>query len=168
MAFEGQDEFFVAKLLVPAGTEVAVGDPILLSVEDESFISAFDSYQLSKKPETTLTSPVAPNPVPTPVPVPVSVSINAKPATPEVKPVTSVSSTTPVSTLSVPKSTPSTPASITQPTSGVYSGFYSQRGKDAISNHSPLSSKLKSDQEQYMIKYGRAIPSVLEHKKPSK
>jgi pyruvate dehydrogenase E2 component (dihydrolipoamide acetyltransferase) len=44
MALESQDEVFVAKLLVKPGIEVAVGQPILITVENESDISTFANY----------------------------------------------------------------------------------------------------------------------------
>jgi pyruvate dehydrogenase E2 component (dihydrolipoamide acetyltransferase) len=47
MAFESQEEFVIAKLLVPAGSEVAVGAPILITVEDESSVAAFANYDLA-------------------------------------------------------------------------------------------------------------------------
>ena len=48
MAFEAQDEFFIAKILVENGIEVAVGDPIMITVEDSSHITSFSNYSSPK------------------------------------------------------------------------------------------------------------------------
>ena len=48
MAFEAQDEFFIAKILVKNGIEVAVGDPIMITVEDSSYLTSFSNYSSPK------------------------------------------------------------------------------------------------------------------------
>ena len=45
MAFEATDEGYLAKILIPAGSqEVPIGKPIAVIVEDESNVSAFANY----------------------------------------------------------------------------------------------------------------------------
>ncbi len=44
MTFEAQDEFYIAKFLAPAGAEVKVGDPILVTVEDAKDVPAFEKF----------------------------------------------------------------------------------------------------------------------------
>ena len=68
VAFEAQDEFFIAKHLVQAGQEVIVGQPILIQVDDDNSINAFKSYVV---PVTTTPTPT-PTPAPAPAPAPVS------------------------------------------------------------------------------------------------
>ena len=48
MAFESQDDFYIAKILVPQGTEVNVGSPILISVENKESIASFANYELPR------------------------------------------------------------------------------------------------------------------------
>ena len=52
MALESQDEVFVAKLLINSGVEIAVGEPILITVEDEADIAAFANYESPIRPAT--------------------------------------------------------------------------------------------------------------------
>ena len=47
MAFEAQDEFYIAKILAEKGIELAVGTPILISVEEQELISKFSNYSAS-------------------------------------------------------------------------------------------------------------------------
>eukprot|EP00595_Chromulina_sp_UTEXLB2642_P001863 CAMPEP_0196766082 /NCGR_PEP_ID=MMETSP1095-20130614/18118_1 /TAXON_ID=96789 ORGANISM="Chromulina nebulosa, Strain UTEXLB2642" /NCGR_SAMPLE_ID=MMETSP1095 /ASSEMBLY_ACC=CAM_ASM_000446 /LENGTH=84 /DNA_ID=CAMNT_0042126151 /DNA_START=65 /DNA_END=315 /DNA_ORIENTATION=- len=49
MSFEAQDDAFIAKLLVEAGVEVKVGDPILITVEDSESVASFADYKLDAK-----------------------------------------------------------------------------------------------------------------------
>ena len=47
MAFESQDDFVIAKLLVEAGAEVSVGAPIMVTVEDAKDVAAFANFTVS-------------------------------------------------------------------------------------------------------------------------
>ena len=47
MAFEAQDEYYIAKILAPSGVELAVGAPIMITVEDKASIGSFSSYTSS-------------------------------------------------------------------------------------------------------------------------
>merc|ERR1719356_390058 len=45
ISFEAQDEAFVAKILVDAGTsDIKVGDPIMVTVEEEESVAAFKDF----------------------------------------------------------------------------------------------------------------------------
>lgn len=58
--FESTDDMYLAKILVPEGTEgVAVGQPIFVSVEDEDSIAAFADFKLeeSAAPAAPILSP---------------------------------------------------------------------------------------------------------------
>ena len=164
MAFEGQDEFYIAKLLIETGVEVPVGSPILISVEDEASISAFADYKVTAAPATPAPAAAAPEPVkiapkieapkPTPPPAP------TKPAEPVKKPTPAPIVAAPV----VVAAPVAAPASTGAPS---LDGFYSVRRKETPLVTSPLAYKLKQDQDLYSIKYGRAVPAPAhaEHKK---
>ncbi len=44
VSFDAQDDFFIAKFLVEPGQEVAVGDPIMVTVEERDAVAAFANY----------------------------------------------------------------------------------------------------------------------------
>jgi len=70
VAFEAQDEGFVAKILEESGPdEIQCGDPILVTVEDEDDIAAFKDYVVET---TKVEAPATTEPpvVDTPIPVP--------------------------------------------------------------------------------------------------
>jgi pyruvate dehydrogenase E2 component (dihydrolipoamide acetyltransferase) len=89
--FEAQDEGYVAKLLVDAGTDVAVGAPILITVDDAASVPAFSNYQLSEASgsattvaATTAATPVTsspPPPPPTPSPAPATATATTSTST---------------------------------------------------------------------------------------
>ena len=140
MAFEGQDEFYIAKLLVEPGAEVPVGSPILVSVEDESSVAAFEKFVA---PAAAAAAPIAaPTPVPVAAPAPVAPKVEA---VAPVKP-------TPTSVTPPPITSPS---AVTAPITSI-EGTYSVRSKATSKIISPLSSKLSKQATAYDIKYGRA------------
>lgn len=47
-AYDAVDDMVIAKILVPDGAEVAVGAPIMVTVEDESVVSKFADYQVDE------------------------------------------------------------------------------------------------------------------------
>lgn len=73
--FEAQDDGVVAKILVSSGTdEIACGEPILITVEEEGDVAAFKDYVLEAsaapaEPEAAAPAPAAAAPVPPPMPV---------------------------------------------------------------------------------------------------
>lgn len=78
MAFEAQDEFYIAKIIVAEGKEVDVGVPIMVTVEDESDIAAFANFEAAapaaaSAPEVTTPVPPVTTPITTPT-VPASAS----------------------------------------------------------------------------------------------
>jgi pyruvate dehydrogenase E2 component (dihydrolipoamide acetyltransferase) len=71
MAFECTDDLVIAKLLVPEGAEVAVGAPIMVTVEEGEDISAFANFEApaaaaAAAPATPALAPVPSTPPPTP------------------------------------------------------------------------------------------------------
>eukprot|EP00934_Nitzschia_sp_Nitz4_P006990 Nitzschia sp. Nitz4//scaffold235_size30605//11159//12016//NITZ4_007974-RA/size30605-augustus-gene-0.0-mRNA-1//1//CDS//3329543450//6980//frame0 len=80
MDFEAQDDGFVAKILMEAGTgaDVAVGTPIMVTVEESDDVGAFANFEAPAEaaPEPAAPAPAA-DPAPTPTPAPV---VEAPPA----------------------------------------------------------------------------------------
>ena len=60
MAFESQDDFYIAKILVPQGSEVTVGSPILISVENQASIESFANYELPQGAPAAAVTAAAP------------------------------------------------------------------------------------------------------------
>lgn len=149
IAFEGQDEFYIAKLLIAAGAEVAVGSPILISVEDESAIAAFENYKVEASAPTPA-APVAVKATPPPTP-------SAPPA----------AAAPPVESKPAPVSTPApTPVASTHGAPAVPAlGMYSVRTPGSVNTSSPLTGKIRGDQKAYSIKYGRTVAVQADSKK---
>lgn len=142
MAFEAQDECYIAKLLVEPGVEVAVGAPIFVSVEDESSVASFANFSAP----VAAAAPAAPAPaavaVPTPAPpAPKPVAVAAPPAAP--------AKAAPPAPTPAPAAKPA--AVSTTPSAAVYS----TRWGTGVAN-SALIGKLKKDQVDYLEKFGRS------------
>lgn len=103
--FECQDEGFLAKILVPGGTEdVKIGQAIAVSVEDADTVSAFAEFSLkdvegaadapapapasapAPAPEPSPAPAPAPSPAPAPAPEPAPAPAPAPSPAPEAKP----------------------------------------------------------------------------------
>lgn len=90
IAFEAQDDGFIAKYLVQPGTEVNVGDPILVTVEDEEYVAAFANFvpppkeqqQKEEAPKEQQSKVVAPPVASAPVLPPVTAAATPPPAAP--------------------------------------------------------------------------------------
>ena len=155
MAFEAQDEFFIAKLLIEAGVEVPVGSPMMVTVEDESFIAAFSDYVPPANESTA--ADVTPPAVAAPVieKVVAAPIIAVTPAAPlvvvpvAVAPPKAVPAPAPMA--AIPIAVVSSPA-VAQISNGVYSVKWSTGAvaKSAIAN------KLSKDQNSYILKYGKS------------
>jgi len=59
MAFESQEDGFLAKILVAAGVDVKIGTPVAVFCEDESAVAAFASYSASAAPAAAPAAPAA-------------------------------------------------------------------------------------------------------------
>jgi pyruvate dehydrogenase E2 component (dihydrolipoamide acetyltransferase) len=69
MDFEAQDDGFIAKILAQAGpADLAIGDPVMITVEDEGDVAAFADYKL----EAAAQAPAAPAPEAAAPPAPVA------------------------------------------------------------------------------------------------
>mmetsp|Transcript_30052 Transcript_30052/g.66579 ORF Transcript_30052/g.66579 Transcript_30052/m.66579 type:complete len:621 (-) Transcript_30052:556-2418(-) len=72
LAFENQDDGFIAKLLVPNGTkDIPVGTPVAVLVEEKESISAFADFTPGATPNAIPAAKAAPAP-PGPAPAPVA------------------------------------------------------------------------------------------------
>lgn len=152
VTFESQDDFVVAKLLVEVGTEVKVGDPILVTVEDASHVSAFSNFQLAAS--TTPTPPAAPISAPAPAPVPAP-PVAPKPVVETPKPVAE----TPKPIVEAPKPV-ATQNQSAKPTPSANSTLKKwEYGRSA--ENSILSKKLAALQHEYVNKYGHSGHSPL-------
>jgi pyruvate dehydrogenase E2 component (dihydrolipoamide acetyltransferase) len=135
MAYEAQDEFFLAKIIAQKGTEVVVGSPIMITVDDSSSVSAFANYvapSVSAPP-----TPAKPAPVSIPAPAPAPAPALAIPTpTPAINIPATVQVTT---TRPVPQpSAASKPAELS-----------------AVFQASPLAAKLNKDRADYITRFGR-------------
>ena len=138
MDFEAQDDGVVAKLLVSeGGGEIAVGVPVMVTVEEEEDVSAFANFEAGAAPDTSSTeAEVTPQP-----------AVAAAPPPP-----TPVAAPTPVApTASIPS-----PTSVAQPSAAPLDAISlggSAWGRLAAEK-SPLAKLLASKQKEYIKKYG--------------
>jgi pyruvate dehydrogenase E2 component (dihydrolipoamide acetyltransferase) len=158
MDFEAQDDAIVATLLIPAGDGIdrKIGEPIMITVDDEAHVAAFTDYTMVATTDTATTAtaaavaPMAASPPPPPPPPPVASS-----PTPTVPPITIATTPAPVvvspppATLSSPIPTP--PAPTTTSTATHVSNM--QWGMMARTK-SPLAATLRKNQKQYIELYG--------------
>ena len=129
-----EDDGFVAKILYPDGTsDILVGDPIFVFVENEADGAAFADY-VPETPQAAPAAPAAAAPAPAP-PTPSPVAAAAPPAPPPPPPPSSPPPPPPPTATPLPAPTPSsTPSKPTFP--------------------SPIEAALRAAQESYVAKYG--------------
>jgi len=148
--FEAQDDGVVGKIIVPAGSgEVAVGVPIMVTVEEEGDVAAFKDFVAGSAPNTSATeaSVLAPvvEEVVTTTPVPVVAAVATPKAAPT--PVAAAAAAAPAA------STPVAAAVAPTPVQGAVSLGGSSWGQLAA-ERSPLARALASKQKEYIEKYG--------------
>jgi pyruvate dehydrogenase E2 component (dihydrolipoamide acetyltransferase) len=153
MAFEAQDEFFIAKLLVDAGAEVKVGQPIFVSVESVSSVAAFSNFKLSAA------APVAAPAKPAvPTPAPVAAPAVAAPVVPAAAPAAPVKAVAPTPAPAAKAPAAKAPAAAHAHASN--SGFYGARWGEGVKK-SALLGKLSAQQAKYVEQYGRSAQKPL-------
>lgn len=139
--FEAQDDGVVGKLLKEAGSgEVAVGVPIMVTVEEESDVAAFKNFVAGSAPDSSATEASVPPPVE------------------EVKAPEPVAAAAPTPAAASPAPTPAAavaPAVETAPSpvAGAVSVGVFSWGQLAAES-SPLARTLASKQKEYIGKYG--------------
>ena len=149
MAFEAQDEFFVAKLLVEAGVEVPVGSPMMVTVEDESFVAAFADYVIPSSAAPAAKAAVVPPPAAPTAVAPVIAAPKPVAAPVVVAPV-AVAAPAPVVAAVVAAAAPV--SFIPSTTTSMYSVKWST---GAVAK-SAIAGKLAKDQQAYLSKYGKS------------
>jgi len=141
--FEAQDDGFIAKILMEAGSgeDIQVGVPIMVTVEESEDVAAFSDFvvepeQTTKSTETTAAAeapPPPPPPPPTAAPAPIDVE-EAPPVPP------------PIPTVAEVVAAPETAETVAPVLSTNWGNF--------AKLNSPLLSTLSKQQNEYMEKYG--------------
>lgn len=149
MAFEAQDDAYIAKILVDAGKEVGVGLPILVTVDDAASVDAFKDFTLAAAPAAAAIPAVAPTAVPTPSkPVAEAVTPVAAPVSKAPAPVAA----TVIASTSQPAA-PVTSATVTDSSNLSAVGQVSLLWGSGVKK-SVLVNKLSKEQKAYIAKYG--------------
>lgn len=135
--FEAQDDAIVAKLLVADGAgEVAVGVPIMVTVEEEGDVAAFKDFVAGSAPDSAATEASAP-------------------AVEEAKAPEPVVAAAPTPAPAAPS--PAAPAPAVEPVPAAPAGAVLLGGSSwgrLAAERSPLAKALASKQKEYMAKYG--------------
>mmetsp|Transcript_2680 Transcript_2680/g.3164 ORF Transcript_2680/g.3164 Transcript_2680/m.3164 type:complete len:240 (-) Transcript_2680:192-911(-) len=143
--FEAQDDGVIAKILVQAGSdEVKVGVPIVVTVEEEEDVAAFQDF-VPPEAEAAVAeeNPVAVAPVVKKVAPPAPAVPAPAPAVPAPAPV--VPEPAPVETMVTAEPVPQNPSSLVSPGWGNFAKV-----------KSPLASTLSASQKKYIELYGSA------------
>jgi len=135
--FEAQDDGVVAKILAGAGSgEVAVGVPIMVTVEEEEDVAAFANYVAGAEEEGAPAAAAVEEVIAEPVAVAAAAPVPAAAPTP----------------VAAPVAAPAVAAAPAEPTGAISMGG-SSWGRLAA-EASPLAKALASKQKQYIEKYG--------------
>ena len=145
-------------MLVTAGAKIPVGAPIFISVDDESNIAAFTDYKV-----VSIASPTPSSPTPTPAPKPTPIVTAPVTPIPPATKVSQIQETKPIPNVNSTKQT-----EIVKSDSYTFDGRYSVRVNPSFKSTSPLNNKLKADQLNYSIKYGRTVVPPVATKKACK
>lgn len=84
--FEATDEVIMAKIIVPAGSTVSVGQPICITVEEAGDVASFASYTVPGAVAKVVAAPLPAvvqktAPAPAPLPAPIAAPIKSAPVT---------------------------------------------------------------------------------------
>lgn len=154
MDFEAQDDGYVAKFLMEAGsgTDIKVGTPILITVEEEDHVGAFADYKVENAtaPVESATPPPAAAEPPKASPVPAAAV--APPPPPPLPSAPSPPSSSPPPPQSRP-STSSPPAVAVASASSSAAAVSTAWGLGAKKS-SPLAKTLSASQAAYIARYG--------------
>ena len=139
--FEAQDDGVVGKLLKEAGSgEVAVGVPIMVTVEEESDVAAFKNFVAGSAPDSSATEASVPPPVE---------EVKAPEPVAAAAPTPAAASTAPTPVAAVAPAVETAPS----PVAGAVSVGGFSWGQLAAES-SPLARTLASKQKEYIEKYG--------------
>jgi len=143
--FEAQDDGVVGKIMVEAGSgEVAVGVPIMVTVEEEDDVAAFKDFVAGSAPDSAATEASVAPPVVEEVKAP-EPAVAAAP--------TPVAAAAPAAPTPVAAAKPAAATAAPTPVQGAVSLGGSSWGQLAAES-SPLARALASKQKEYIEKYG--------------
>lgn len=137
---------YLVKHLVKAGSEVSVGSPIMITVENKDDIDKFASYTLPttvNTPKPIESTPVQPSTQPPAPPKPTPTPVQTKVSTPPPSPPSPPKEVNNVQT----KASPPPPSAVVVSQSPWGSHF----------KKSPLFAKLSQQQKEYATKYGPSL-----------
>jgi len=145
--FEAQDDGCVAKILVPDGTDdIAVNDPILITVEEEEDLAAFKDYVYVPTEKTAAATEATPEAAAPAAPAPVAAAVSSPPP-PAV--VAAPAPPPPAVVATPPPPPPPSPVVATQP--------HTKQGPSwgvLAKVNSPIAKTLGKQQQLYIEKYG--------------
>jgi pyruvate dehydrogenase E2 component (dihydrolipoamide acetyltransferase) len=141
MTLESMDANIIGKLLVESGSEVYVGSPILVLLEEGADHKPFADFVVTTKatPAAAAAAPVAAKAAPAPAPAPAPVA-KAAPAP------------APAAAAAVVAAPAPAPGNVLLTTVGVRTMWAA-----AKSGPGPLTAKLAANQHAYIAKYGRGL-----------
>ena len=147
VTFEALDDAFLAKILVKEGTDIPVGNPIMVLVDEQEFVSKFADF----KAPTTNSAPAVPTAAPS-----IAAPATPPPSVKSPEPVKKVE-LPPVKSIEIPpvKSSPTLPAKASE----AISKSSTSHGVASIAwgtgaSKCGIASKLANDQNEYVKKYG--------------
>lgn len=142
--FEAQDDGFIAKILMDAGSEdIEVGVPIMVTVEEEEDIAAFADFVME---ETAAAPAAAAEPVAEPEPVPVVEAAAPPPPPPVVEAPAPVAAAVAEETAAEPPAMEAMAAAVAPVMSTGWGDF--------AKINSPIIKTLSKQQKDYIEKYG--------------
>jgi len=159
MDFEAQDDGYVAKFLMEAGsgTDIKVGTPILITVEEKEHVGAFADYKVENAtaPVDSAPSPAATTEPAKAAPAPAAAPLSPPPPPPPSAPLPPPSSPSPPP----PPPRPSAPSSPPPPPAAVASASSSAAAVSTAwglgaKQSSPLAKTLSASQAAYIARYG--------------
>jgi Biotin-requiring enzyme len=154
--FEAQDDGFVAKILATAGDgqDIAIGTPIMISVEEEEHVAAFANYISPTTTAASVAAPVAATPAVLAAPPAPPKAAATAPVAPPVAPPPVVAAATPPPPPAAAALAP-LGAAAAVPTAASFMNIATAWGSTSIkSASSPLAKTLEANHLAYIEKYG--------------
>eukprot|EP00903_Cladosiphon_okamuranus_P014573 g13515.t1 len=153
--FDAQDDSFMAKHLVEAGTQdIAVGTPIFVTVDDADSVAAFKDFEVE--------AVVAEEPEAEAVPAP-------EPAVPKPEPVVEEKAAAVLAPEPAPTAAPAPPAPVVEapaaPTSSAGAtpaGLVFKRNWGSGVDSSPLAHRMSAEQKKYVERFGSTLQQPLD------
>lgn len=149
---------FVAKLLVEAGAEVAVGEPILVTVEEEEYIAAFKDFVAESKEGKAKESTQKPESA-APAPAPAPPKKEANPPEPPVSAQAPAAAESASLTLDIPshpseKQLTKDATNADTQSESIAPPTYAPAWGSVVKSTSPIAKTLSASQKKYIALYG--------------